>query len=310
MANRRERLTAACALILALIASVPLLYAQDTKSALIQQIGREISTGDFHSALANARRAVEEFPDSAVLMHLLAAAESKNGLQDEARESFRKAIHLDPTILQNYYDLALLDMQAGDYAEATGMLKTFLGASPQNAKARLMLGIACRKQNNDPLAIEELKKALAASPKLPLAHYNLGMIYAGQGNNMAALDEYREELGVNPEFYDVYVSAADAEIAVKEYGAAEALFHRATKISPLAYEAYFGMARLYLIQKQLAKAKSELEMVITLAPDDIDAHLMLAGVYTQLGNTVEAKREELVVETLKSQAGVQPATSH
>ena len=246
-------------------------------------------------------RPSRQFPESAILMHLLAVAESKNGLQDEARKSFHKSINLDPTIPQNYYDLALLDMQAGEYREATRMLKTFLGITPQDAKAHLMLGIAYRKQGED-ARVRQLKQALAITPGLPLAHYNLGKIHASQGDNSAALDEYRDELGVNPEFYDVYCSAGDAEIAIRKLDAAEALYRRGTEINPLDYQAYYGLARVFLARKQLQKAEAELNTVIVLAPDDIDAHSMLAGIYTQLGKTLEAKREELVVETLKSQA--------
>ncbi len=316
MVNRRERVAAACAVMLAFCVLGPatLLRSQDTKSATTERIGAEILTRNFQSALADARQAVQEFPESAVLMHLLAVAESKNGLQDEARKSFHKSINLDPTIPQNYYDVALLDMQAGDYSDATRMLQDlsweFFRA---NAKAHLMLGIAYRRQGEDALAIRQLKQALAITPGLPLVHYNLGKIYVSQGNNDAALDEYRSELGVNPEFYDVYCSAGEAEIAVHKLDAAEALYRRATEIKPLAYQAYYGLAQVYRIRKQLPKAEAELNTVIVLAPDDIDAHSMLEDVYTQLGKTLEAKREELVVETLKSQANQPdetPAPSH
>lgn len=314
MAKRGMRVAVACALVfvVSILSSASPLRAQDKKSDLAQQIGWEISTGNIKTALADAHQAVEEFPESAILMHLLAVAESKNGLEDEARESFRKAIRLDPTIPQNYYDLALLDMQAEDYGEATAMLHSYLGVTPQNAKAHLMLGIAYRKQNKNQLAIEELKQSLASSPDLPLAHYNLGKIYAGQGDNKAALEEYRAELGINPEFYDVYCSAGDAELAEKNYDSAEALFRRGTELKPLAWQAYDGMARVYLAQNNLSKTESELQMVIALAPQDIEAHSMLAGVYARLGKTLEARREELVVETLKSQAkqtGSTPAPS-
>lgn len=315
MVNRRERVVATCAVIFAFCVLGPAtrLRSQDTKSDTIERIGGELLTRNFQSALADARQAVLQFPQSAVLMHLLAVAESKNGLQDEARKSFHKSINLDPTIPQNYYDVALLDMQAGDYPEATRMLKTFIGITPQNAKAHLMLGIAYRKQNQDALAIQQLKQALALTPGLPLAHYNLGKIHASQGNNDAALDEYRNELGVNPQFYEVYCSAGDAEIAIRKLDAAEALYRRGTEIDPLAYQAYYGLARIFLIRKQWQKAEAELNRVIALAPDDIEAHSMLAGIYNQLGKTLEAKREELVVETLKSQANQPdetPAPSH
>ena len=304
MTNRRECVAHACALILALcfLGSALPLRAQDTESGLTQEIGWEISTGHIRSALADARRAVLEFPQSAILMHLLAVAESKDGLEDAARKSFGKSIRLDPTIPQNYYDLALLDMQVDDYADATAMIQTYLQITPQNAKAHLMLGIAYRKQGKNQLAITQLKQAIAASPDLPLAHYNLGKIYQSQGDNRDALGEFRDELGVNPQFYDVYWSAGNAELAEKHYKSAKALFSRGTELEPLAYQAYLGLARLYLAQNQLPKAESELETVIALAPQNIEAHTMLAGVYTKLGKTLEAKREELVVETLENQA--------
>jgi tetratricopeptide (TPR) repeat protein len=315
MVNRRERVMATCAVILAYCVLGPsaLLRSQDTKSETKERIGAELLTRNYKSALEDARQAIQQFPQSAVLMHLLAVAESKNGLQAEARKSFNKSINLDATIPQNYYDVALLDMQAGDYGEATRMLQTFLGIVPRDAKAHLMLGIADRKQGEDALAVQQLKQALAITPDLPLVHYNLGKIDASQGNNDAALDEYRSELGVNPQFYDVYCSAGDAEIAIHKLDAAEALFHRATEIKPLEYQAFYGLARVFLARKQLHKAEAELNTVIIIAPDDIDAHSLLAGIYTQLGKTLEAKREELVVETLKSQASqpaATPASSH
>lgn len=315
MVNRWERLAASSAMIVAfcVLGCSPLLHAQDKESDITHEIGWEISTGHVESALADASRAVQEFPNSAVLMHLLAVAQSKNGLQDEARESFNKSIRLDPTIPQNYYDLALLDMQADNYDEAVRMLQNFLNVSPHHAKAHLMLGIAYRGKGDDALAIQQLKQALEISPGLPLVHYNLGKIDASQGDNKAALSEYREELGVNPKFYDVYWSAGDAELAEKDLDSAEALYRRGTEIKPLAYQAYYGLARVFEARKQWSRAEAELKTVIAMAPDDVDAHAMLAEVYNQQGKTPEAKREELVVETLKSQASQPqeaPAPSH
>ncbi|TAM83663.1 MAG: tetratricopeptide repeat protein [Acidobacteria bacterium] len=310
MVNCWERLAPFRAIIFAflVLSQAPLLRAQDKQTDIVQEIGWEISTGNIGSALADARRAVQEFPESAVLMHLLAVAQSKNGLEDEARESFQKSIRLDPTIPQNYYDLALLDMQRDDYTEAARMLENFLGVSPRNAKARLMLGIAYREQGDDAQAIAQLRQALTISPGLPLVHYNLGKIDASQGDNKSALSEYREELGVNPEFYDVYWSAGDAELAEGKLDSAEVLYRRGTEIKPLAYQAYNGLARVYLARKQWSSAEAELKTVVALAPGDIDAHATLASVYNQLGKTLEAKREELVVETLKSQTS-QPEES-
>lgn len=304
MTNRRECVALTCVLVLFsyIVGSALPLRAQDTRSNLIHQIAWELSSGNIRPALADARRAVLEFPDSAVLMHLLAVSESENGLKEEARKSFHKAIRMDPTIPQNYYDLALLDMQTANYTAAISMIQTYLQISPENSKAHLMLGIAYRKQGKQQFAVAQLKKALASSPNLPLVHYNLGKIYQSQGKNVAALEQFRDELGINPKFYGVYWSAGDAEIAVKHYKAAEALFRRAIQLRPLGYQAYLGLARVFLIWNQLPNAESKLKMVINLDPENVEAHSMLASIYTQMGKPMDAKREELVVETLKSQA--------
>lgn len=304
MTNRREHgaFTSALFFAFSICGSATLLRAQNTKTHLIQEIGWEISNGYTRSALADAKRGALEYPDSPTLEHLLAVAEAENGMREKARKSFQKAIRMDRTVPQNYYDLALLDMQDGNYAEATSMIRTYLQILPQSGKARLMLGIAYRKQGQDQLAIAQFKQAIAASPDLPLAHYNMGKIYQSEGHNKAALAEYRKELGVNPQFYGVYWSAGYAELAENNINSAEALFQRGTQLRPLAYQAYFGLARVYLKQNNLTKAESELKTVIALAPEDVNAHSLLASVYTRLGKTLQANREELVVETLKSQA--------
>ena len=302
MIQRRNCLAAACAVVVVLctLCSVPQLFSQDGKQDIIQQIGWEIDTGRIDAALAHAQEGIAQYPGSSILMHLLGVAESKKGLQKEARQSFQSAIHLDPTIPQNYYDLAVLDMQAGNTLEATDMLETYLRVIPQNGKAHLLLGLAYQKQKQDDRAVEQFKQAVNLSPDLPLAHYYLGTAYEDQGNPKAAVEEFKKELSANPRFYDIYWQAGDIELAQQDFKSAEDFFRRGIALRPLRYEARYGLAKVFLERQELPQAASELEMVIALEPQDIEAHSLLARVYEKMGKTTEARREDLVVETLRA----------
>ncbi len=309
MIEWRERQAAACATILVFCALgwAPRLFSQNTPQDLIQQIGWEIDTGRIDAALAHARQGVEQYPSSSILMHLLGVAESKKGLQDKARQSFLSAIRLDPTIPQNYYDVAVLDLQSNRYAEATTMLETYLRVNPQNGKAHLLLGLAYRTQKQPVLAIAQFKQALALSPDLPMAHYYLGTAYEDQGNPKAALEEFKKELKTNPRFYDAYWQAGNIELTLQDFKAAEAFFRQGISLRPLHYEAYYGLAKLFLARQEFPQAASQLETVIALEPQDIDAHSLLAHVYEKMGKTMDAKREDLVVETLRAGSEVSDA---
>lgn len=303
MFQRRERVAAVCAamVVLCVLGRAPRLFCQDAETDLIHHIGWDLEAGRNDAALAEARQGVTQYPASAILWHLLGVAQSKKGLKEKARQSFLSAIRIDPTIPQDYYDLGILDMQTGRYDEAATMLKTYAGVNPQNGKAHLLLGMAYQAQNHPGRAIEEFNKAVELSPDLALAHYYLGTAEERQGNSKAALAQYQMELKINPGFYDVYWKAGNLQLGLRDFKAAEDLFRRGIALRPLHYEAYFGLAKVFLAQQDYAQAASQLEMVIALEPQDIEAHEMLGGVYEKLGKTMEAKREELVVETLRSE---------
>ncbi len=293
----------AVAIILCAVGLTPRLLAQDAKQDLIEQTGWELSTGRIDAALRHAQQGVTEYPKSAVLMHLLGAAQAKKGLQKEARQSFQSSIRLDPTIPQNYYDLAVLDMQDGNYSEAAGMLKTYLGVIPQNGKAHLLLGLAYQKQNDERRALAEFKQAQTLSPDLPMLHYYLGRSYEEQGDPKDALAEFKKELSANPSFYGLDLEAGKLELAQQDYKAAEKFFRQGIALRPLHYEAYFGLAKALLGLQEPAQAASQLETVIALEPQDIEAHALLARLYEKMGKTMEAKREDLAVETLRAANG-------
>ena len=190
----------ACALIFT--ARAPL-RAQDALEDLEDRISAELQAGRIDDAIDTARLAVGQYPKSSQLYQYLGTALFKKGVNEDARTAFRRAIELDPTLPQNYYDLALVELSGKQYAQAVTPLEAYLHLDPQNAQAHLLLGRAYHNLNRTFPAIEQFKKALALNSELPLAHYHLGYAYQSLGKLDDALAEFKQEIAFNPRFATV-----------------------------------------------------------------------------------------------------------
>ncbi len=278
------------------------LAIQDSQEALENRIGAEISDGRIDSAETEARRAVEQFPRSSQLRQLLGVALFKKGLNGEARAAFRRAIELDASVPQNHFNLALVELSEGHYADAVLPLETCVRLDPQNAEARLLLGRAYHNLNRTLPAIEQFKKALALQPGLPLAHYHLGYAYQSLGNRKTALEEFKMEVKRSPTFYESYWRAGNIELERGHFDAAEALFRKGVSLKAQAYQAHYGLARVLLARKQFQEAEGELKEALRSNPNNVEVHYALARAYQGLGKHEEAQREFQACTTLHARS--------
>src|SRR5713101_6605645 len=108
----------------------PPLRAQNSEPALTEEIDAKLRAGQVDAALDRARLAVEQYPSSSELEQRLGVALFKKGSNEEARAAFGRAIELDPSVPQNYYNLALVNLSEKQYARAAPSLETFLRLDP------------------------------------------------------------------------------------------------------------------------------------------------------------------------------------
>ena len=276
-------------------------HAQDLEQSLEDRVRSEVEAGQIDAALDQARLAVGQYPNSSTLYQLLGVALFKKGLNEDARTAFRRAIEIDPSVPQNYYNVALVNLSEKQYARAVSPLETYLRLDPDNAEAHLLLGRAYHNLNRTVSAIEQFKKALALAPQLPLAHYHLGYAYQSQGNRKAALDEFKKEIEINPNFYDSYWLAGDIELEQGNLDRAADLYGKGIRQKPEAFQAHYGMGRALLAKKELAAAQTELRRALELKPDDAEAHYALARAYQQLGNAESARQEFAICAQINRQ---------
>ena len=254
-------------------------------------ITSKLQARQLDAALEEARQAVSRSPNSSTLNQLMGVALFKKGLNDEARTAFRRAIQLDPSVPQNYYNLALVDLSDKRDTDAVPNLQAFLRLDPENGEGHLLLGRALHNLNQTEPAIQEFKKALTLAPNLPLAHYHLGYAYQSQGDLTQALEEFRKETAVNPKFYDAYWLAGNIELGLRNLENAKTWFHDGIRIKPQGYQGHYGLGSVLLAQKQWAAAEKELKTALEVKPDQVESHYALARVYQQMGRKEDARIE-------------------
>jgi Tfp pilus assembly protein PilF len=290
------------------------LPAQESEDFLVDQVTSDLDSGRLDAALDKAQIAVGQYPHSSRLQQLLGVVLFKKGDNADAQTAFRHAIEYDPSVPQNYFDLALVDLAEKRYPDASKELESYLRLDPMNARAHLLLGRAYHNQNQTTPAIEQFKKALSLDPALPLAHYHLGFAYQSMGNLQAALEQFYLEIRLNPDFPTAHWLAGNIELEHGKLPEAEKLFQEAIRLKPRAYEPHYGLARAYAEQKEFHSAQDEFTLALNYDPDNPEIHYSLARLYQQMGDKDAAAREFAVCARLhatqeKQLSGIAGASS-
>jgi len=117
------------------------------------------------------------------------------GELEDAIESFKQVIEIDPDNAVVHYGLGLAYYESGKYKEAIESYKEAIGADPDNvlqfsSRAHVSLGAAYIGLGKYQEAVESLKQAIRIDPDHVKAHYNLGLAYIILIDRGSALEQY------------------------------------------------------------------------------------------------------------------------
>jgi len=106
-------------------------------------------------------------------LSLLGSAHVRLGEEEGAKEAFRKAIELDESYAEAYFNLGLLLANDGKNAEAEGYLRKATQLDPNFSKAHGRLGIVLQELGRYPEAEDELRRAIEIDPTDAIASFHL-----------------------------------------------------------------------------------------------------------------------------------------
>lgn len=200
-------------------------------------------------AIQAFRTVLRDQPEFALVQYLLGQAYIMSGESQLARESFERAMALNPDAIEPMLALATMETQAGQKSRAKALLVGILKAHDNYLPAleRLFtLDLAAGEWSDAKTVLNRLRRVIGNNAVLQMAE---GRLYEAQ----------------------------------QDYPKAVVAFERATAMAPAAADPLMALVRLELAQNQIERVRRRLENIVTAQPSHSYAHGMLAEVWAILG---------------------------
>jgi len=170
-------------------------YVPKNHALMYYNLGRQLaSKGQEEKAEAQLKISVEKDPDFKKSRIELGLIYKKTGRHDLARAEFERARQIDPKDHEALYQLAVVSLQTGKFAEAGKLFEDLLAEFPEREEFALGGALAAKYQGQD----ENYRKGREAGIKLfPAASriiYEMGGIAESQKDNVVAAEFYRRAL--------------------------------------------------------------------------------------------------------------------
>jgi tetratricopeptide (TPR) repeat protein len=226
---------------------------------LLDAAQEAVEKQDYAGAARNYQDYLAKKPDDAIVHYDLGYAYSALNRPADAKAEYERAITLDPKMASAYLNLGVTVLET-DPAAAIQALGKATELSPQDARAKWLLGSALERNGKLPDAIDQYQAARKLDDSDFKIRLALGHALLAAGRASEAESEYRAALGLH---------AADVELA----------------------QAHFGLAEVLIAGKKLPEGASELELYLKSQPNDANTRVERAAVLIDLNKYDEALAE-------------------
>jgi tetratricopeptide (TPR) repeat protein len=216
-----------------------------------------------------------------------AKAEADKNNYAAARADYDKYLEQRPNDAAAHFDLGYVYTAQQQSDKAIAEYRKAVALDPKMIQAQLNLGISLL--SDDPkAAIEPLQKVIALNYAFERGHYMLGFAEERSGDATAAEKEFTVAVKLNPNDADAHGALARIDLASGKAADAETEFRELLRLKPGDSEAELGLAESLLQQKKTADATEALAAYLKANPSDHKARLMQASALTEMGKNDEA----------------------
>jgi Flp pilus assembly protein TadD len=191
---------------------------------------------------------------------------AEKGRNDEAIDSFRKALAADPRFEMAHYQLGVVLARCGRPDEAIDHYRKLLETNPRHSRAHNNLGVLLVNQRRLDEAITHYRAALDIDPSHAGCHANLAVVLDSRGQSDEAMLHYRKAVelgggvGVHYEFGRALARRQRFHEAVTEFQASVAG-------DPRWAEAHNNLGNALLLVGRAAEAITQFQLALELKPD-------------------------------------------
>lgn len=211
---------------------------------------------------------------------------------DKAISAFQKAVGLDKSYADAYYNLGIAFSRKKDLDSAIGAYKKAVDLSPNNPDYLNNLGNAQREAKQITEACVCYRKARTLRPDDPTFMVNLGLGLWDQGDLKGALKEFEAAAAKQPENFTAQLYKGIGYLKLARIPDAVAALTKAVELRPDDFSAQFNLA---LASGQLGtkegfeRAVAANEAALKLKADDVNTINNLGWAYFKLNNFDKAE---------------------
>ncbi|MFN5610069.1 MAG: tetratricopeptide repeat protein, partial [Pseudanabaena sp.] len=186
------------------------------------------------------------------------------------------------SLIDVYYRWGLEDIQQGFPQDALESFRQALKLNPNFIKAYLGLGDAHVSLREYAKAVGDYGKAISMRPdKARLAYFKRGEINLLLGQLQQAMADFQASIAIDPNFADAHMSLGNTYFKLKSYEQAIACYSRTMELSPNLDLAAFRRGRSHYILKEFPEALRDFSYAIELQPSNVDAYYYRGLTYSQ-----------------------------
>ncbi len=244
---------------------------------------------------ARAEKRFQEFlasKQTAEVFCLLSGAQFNLEKFDEAYESAKKALSLDPKYAKAYTALGMIYTARKDWPDADAAYRESLRLEDKDSSTWFLVGRSYFLRNEFGKAREAFEASIKLNPRSTRTYENLGLTLDLLGDRTGAEKAFREgvRLSRNSPSPDVRVQVAYGVFLFKlnRLEESRSQLSEAAKTDPKNSEPHYELARVLFRLKQGKAAAEEGEAALRLGEPDYRVHFLLSRIYAALGDNERA----------------------
>ncbi|HKN83950.1 MAG TPA: tetratricopeptide repeat protein, partial [Pyrinomonadaceae bacterium] len=252
------------------------------------------------SAIEHFRRAIEIDPQFALAYSALGSCYvnrvlkglGQAGDHDKAKNAFRKALALDPKLLEARMQMVFIYLTGGQKQKARAEVDLLRDEYPNDPGVQFVRGVVARLDSDYEKALRSYDRMVRLNPgERVLASYNRARIFMYQRQYEDALHELDQGAELEPEHPMIQVIRARVLYYRGEIDSATRVLHQVLQKHPQMDGVRPILAICLSAQGQHTKANEQLTPKVRQAAEaDYDIAYWLASAYLLQGRQVEALR--------------------
>ena len=288
----------------------------------IESILALFSKQQFNEALDAIQELIANDSNDALLFNIQGACYAGLNKFTLAKESYIKAITLNPDYAKAHYNLAGALYELNDFDDSIQSYQNALAIESDYAEAHNNLGNVFKAKGQLDLAIKSYETAIDLKPDYIESHYSLGTSFYESGklketvkcyervlefrpnfteihNNLGnvlkelgrlddAVLSYKTAISIDPDFVEVYFNLGTTFQELNQLTDAVKHYKKAIEIKPNYPEAHNNLGVAFKELKDFDSARSAYQMAINIKPDYAEAHNNIGIVFRELGQLDDA----------------------